>query len=205
MTPKNDRQQLTSSLSFQDPIRNGQWLDDRHIDRAQKILHKQFPNIDGFQSVLLFSSQKQRQITVPNNHFIQILNVSGNHWVTVSNIGCKDAEINFYDSIYRKPSVPCECLQQITSIFNFSMPNIKLHFPDIKKQTGTDDCGLFAIAVAVALCSNLVPETCDWNQSEMRHHLITCFDQDNFTLFPSLPRCRSYAPPGNVSFDIVCL
>ena len=40
--------------------------------------------------------------------FVQVLHTGGDHWVTVSTIGCKPGEICLYDSLARKPSKDLE-------------------------------------------------------------------------------------------------
>ena len=32
--------------------------------------------------------------------FVQILNVHNSHWSVISNIGCKDGVVNYYDTMY---------------------------------------------------------------------------------------------------------
>ncbi|KAJ8344615.1 hypothetical protein SKAU_G00288080 [Synaphobranchus kaupii] len=64
------------------------WLDDKVIDHAQALLKAQHANIGGLHattSLALLST-----VPTPAQGFVQILNVSANHWVTVSNIGCKE-------------------------------------------------------------------------------------------------------------------
>ncbi|MPC69752.1 hypothetical protein E2C01_063983 [Portunus trituberculatus] len=84
----------------------GTWLSDEHVDHAQHMLGKNFPSISGFQSTVVFESTK---IKSPKLKFIQILNVYGNHWVTVSNIQCNSInEIKIYDSLKSRQLETCE-------------------------------------------------------------------------------------------------
>ena len=64
--------------------------------------------------------------------------------------------------------------------------HVTLRWADMRKQIGSNHCGLFAIAVATSLCYGILPQDCAWEQGKMRHHLSTCFEQGQVTLFPQL-------------------
>ena len=55
------------------------------------------------------------------------------------------------------------------------------------------DCGLFAVAFATALCSGIDPFTCSFKQTEMRSHLLTCFESHQLSTFPAPDRPRRLA------------
>ena len=57
----------------------------------------------------------------------------------------------------------------------------------VRKQQGVDDCGLFAVANAVSLVRKIDPATVTYVQSQMRAHLINCFQECKMTSFPSKP------------------
>ena len=46
---------------------------------------------------------------VHRGEFVQILHVDNSHWSVVSNIGCEDGVVNYYDSMY--PSVSSVTMQ----------------------------------------------------------------------------------------------
>ena len=54
----------------------------------------------------------------------------------------------------------------------------------MQHQAGGSDCGLFAIAFAVALCFGLNPSKLIFEQSKMRDHLLHCLKENEFTNFP---------------------
>ena len=67
------------------------WLDDHAMDHAQALLKVRYPNINGLYattSLALLSTLPE-----PAQGFVQILNVSANHWVTVSDIGCQGGSV----------------------------------------------------------------------------------------------------------------
>ncbi len=47
----------------------------------------------------------------------------------------------------------------------------------VEEQGGGNDCGLFAIAMAYDLCSNIDPINKVYNQPQMRDHLYSCFSE----------------------------
>ena len=90
---------------------NRKWLTDNVINAAQTLLKRAYPNIGGLQDtalaeILAFDVQRE---------FIQVLNLSGCHWITVSNIGCKSGFVNVYDSCYVSLRTK-EQLQQCCSV-----------------------------------------------------------------------------------------
>ena len=64
------------------------------------LLSKQFPEGKGLYSVLAFEGENPK-VEKGLNDFVQIINVSAQHWVTVSNVGCEDNSFNVFRlSIY---------------------------------------------------------------------------------------------------------
>ena len=61
--------------------------------------------------------------------------------------------------------------------------DIKIVMPTVQKQVGSKDCGLFAIAISMALMLNVPPSTKEFNQSFMRSHLVSCLENGTFTMF----------------------
>ena len=51
---------------------------------------------------------------------------------------------------------------------------------------GTNDCGLFAIAVTTSIAFDLDPVGVHFQQREMRHHLLGCFQKGQMTPFPTV-------------------
>ena len=55
----------------------------------------------------------------------------------------------------------------------------------MQHQTNVDDCGVFAIAFAMAICSGRNPEELQFNVSVMRQHLFNCLERQQMSLFPA--------------------
>ena len=82
------------------------WLNDSMISAAQKLMLmlmlmlQHFPLMSGLQPPML---QHAWGFDVHREDFVQILHVHNSHCSVVSNIGCEDGVVGYYDSMY--PSV----------------------------------------------------------------------------------------------------
>jgi hypothetical protein len=162
---------------------SGKWLNDRHIDAAQKLLHQQYPEISGFQSCVLqctrtFSIQKDKS-------FIQILNINANHWITISTVGCAPGIVKVYDSMHQKLSP--EVKRTIADLMQAKQKFLVIDYANVQIQNGVNDCGLLAIAFATAICEEQNPESRNFDQSRLRNHLHTAFEVEVLLPFPSQP------------------
>ena len=175
-------------------IESGEWLTDEHIDNAQAILAANFPYIGGLQATWVFISEECQSLGTPKEDFVQIVNVAGNHWVTLSNIGCPKDTVMLYDSLYNDldPISKEKLKKQIAYMLMPTSEHVTIQWADVQKQTGTSDCGLFAIAAATSLCYGISPQDCNWEQEKMRDHLCKCFQQKDMALFPQLPIVRKH-------------
>ena len=88
--------------------------------------------------------------TVQTEEFIQVLHTGHGHWVTMSTVGCKDREINIYDSL--PPAPTSHLMNQIAALLATPKPAIAVKYMDTQMQCGSTDCGIFAIAFAAAPC-----------------------------------------------------
>ena len=72
------------------------WLDDSIIDHAQALIKEQFPQAAGLHA----TSSINLLVTPPNtkDELVQIIHLGGDHWVTISNIGCSK-DMFVYDSL----------------------------------------------------------------------------------------------------------
>ena len=87
-----------------------------------------------------------------------------------------------YDSLYSSPPVVVK--QQIAALLATRKPAIPLKYVDVQMQSGANDCGLFAIAFATALCSGELPGKYVFEQSAMRGHLMKCLAAGEFSMLP---------------------
>ena len=110
--------------------------------------------------------------------------ISG-HWFTVSmysalqwcHIRCiyRLKCTGVFDSMYG--DLDQESTSQILSILKHEGKFVKFHMITVQRQVGGTECGVFAIAFAVALSFGLNPTKLIFDQSKMRTHLITCLSK----------------------------
>ena len=133
---------------------------------------------------------------------MQILNVSNNHWVTIS---CKPGTVNVFDSIPNN-SVSSRTKEQIAAILFSEKNDIQLQFKQVQVQQGNSDCGAFAVAFATALCSGKDPTEINFIQHQLRTHLMSCLVENNLTDFPQTERKRTKAKRERTEhFNIYCV
>ena len=150
--------------------RSHQWLNDRHVTGAQYLLKQCHPDVSGLQPTTL---QLTRTFDVHlNREFVQCLNVSSNHWITVSTVGCSPGVSNVYDSMHLGVSTSIK--KVIADMMFTDKKSITIHQVHIQQQMGGSNCGLFAIANAAALCNGKDPGTIMYIQRLMREHLRRC-------------------------------
>ena len=79
---------------------------------------------DTVHSVLAFEI-KPPKVQKGDKDFVQILHVGGNHWVTVTNIGCQENRIKVFDSLRQKLSKKEK--QKLCSSLAVLIKNLTLH------------------------------------------------------------------------------
>ena len=146
---------------------------------AQGLLKQQFPDITGLRSPLL---QGKKQLKAQDSEQkIQFIHCRGNHWIVASNILAASGEVKVYDSIYRTLD---QATRKIISNVYQSLTSAEL--VRIHRQTGGQDCGVYAISISTALAFGHDPATIKFDQPAMRAHLIACMEKGTFSLFPSI-------------------
>ena len=173
---------ITLNLAEKEIIESRNWLTDNIIDAGQIILEMQFSvrfGKAGFQSVALGNTFS---FTVESGEFVQILHDGHFHWLTISSVGATPCQIVAYDSFY--PSAGLTTKMQIACLMNSLEKNLVVTFEDVQMQAGGSDCGVFVLAFAVVICFGRSPGKIHFNQHSMRSHLITCFENNQFTMFP---------------------
>jgi hypothetical protein len=78
------------SLEFMEEDREhlvgGHWLSNSHINAALQLLKKMYPQQNGLKSTQLLARKLQWKSSSVD--FVQVVHISGNHWVCTSNIQC---------------------------------------------------------------------------------------------------------------------
>ena len=160
----------------------GKELCDADINLAQRLLKAQFPELGGLQSSLL----QQKKIPIPEKKekMLQIVHCpSRHHWIVATTIGNKGVagKVLVYDSIFN--NVDKETRKIICTIFQ-QLPVSNVKVMKAQKQMGTKDCGLFAIANAVALALGQNLSKSRFRQESMRSHFVACVGQEKLVPFP---------------------
>lgn len=117
------------------------------------------PEVNGFQSTCF--KQNIKHFKKIDKDMVQILHrgsIKSGHWFTISTLGCQEGNVNICDSSFRE--LDQESKVQICSILKQNGKYLK----PVQHQIGGSDCGLFAIAFAVALCFGLNPAKLIFNQ-----------------------------------------
>ena len=159
-------------------LEKGDWLDDRVMNSAQQLLKRQFPSIDGFHSTLLVSAN---QAPILKGGAIQLLFVASNHWLCAV-VSEDKSEIKIYDSLYSTAKI--SVMDKLIDLIHSNYEKVTFNFMNTHQQSGTSDCGVFAIAAATSICHNEDLAAIQWDQSQMRGHLITCLERERMKPFP---------------------
>ena len=141
-------------------LRNGKRLSDLHINYAQALLQKQFPELGGLHCSLL---QEKPKCKISKG--LQIVHSRGDHWIVVSKLDSDSSDVMVFDSMYT--SVDKGTQTVIQNLFALSVHS-EIKTVPMQKQRGGDDCGLYAIATATVLPFGVDPAVLTFQQDAMR-------------------------------------
>ncbi len=107
----------------------GDWLNDGHIAAASTLLRKQYPHQNGLLSTQYLAKRLKWQSS--NVDFVQIILVSGNHWVCASNILSPPGlgTVDVYDSLPLSHSSVLEC--QLAVIMHHSASSFLVRYVNV--------------------------------------------------------------------------
>ena len=155
---------------------NQSWLNDNIINATQTLLKTEY-GTPGLLNTLLTTALQG--CVVGGEEFVQVLHSGGNHWLTVSTIGCPYSAVNIYDSMCC--TLPHSTQKMICALLVSHEPNVTLRFIDVDRQ---NDCGLYALAFASTLCSGKDPRHITFSKTDLRKHLLQCLMQNEMEPFP---------------------
>ena len=166
----------------EDALVNGQWLSANHINAAHLLLRLKYPQQNGLQDTS-YLRDKKTWPSHPSN-FIQIICVSDCHWACLSNVFCDQGCVDLYDSLHTIPIEEGSIVQQACTILKSQkLTSITVNVVNVQHQVGFDDCGLYAIVMAIDLCEGRDPFRCEYDQSSMRSKLKDCFEDEALSVF----------------------
>ena len=161
------------------------WLNDQHATVAQLLLKQQFPHIGGLQSTVLQENRSQSPLRANS---LQIVWINENHWITISTIGCTNEDVICYDSLHSPITADVQTV--LARLLFTSKPTFQVKLAKVTRQSGTSDCGLFAIAYITHLAFGQDPALFTFSQDKMREHLIQCIERGVMHPFPVLKSKR---------------
>ena len=145
------------------------WLDDRHSDFLHESLAVTFPALTGLNPTHLYQVCGFPLLD-PVNDFIQMIHNGAEHWVLLTNIGIephlRKTHVNMYDSMIRFEANSRNVFKctnatfwQASQLLNpADFGQLTIHARPCQQQENGYDCGMFAVANAVALAHGLLPE-----------------------------------------------
>ena len=172
-------------------------LNDKHIKCAQYLVKSKFPNVCGLRSTL----QQQKQVAPLEPNSLQIIHLPG-HWIAASTMNLSKEDIIVYDSLSTKVSE--NTAQILAQLVHTSNPQFTVKAPNVTKQSGSYECGLFAIAYITHLAHGLDPSLFVFHQEAMRNHFIQCIESQSITPFPTIKKRRQSVMANTVVIDVYC-
>ena len=99
------------------------------------------------------------------------------------------------------------CSEQILAqLVHTSNPQFKVKVPNVTKQSGNYECGLFVFACITHLAHGLDPSLFVFHQETMRNHFIQwCYRKQSITLFPTIKRRRQSVMANTIAIDVLPL
>lgn len=177
---------LALSVADEETLVCGEWLTATHISAANYLLRSQFPSQNGLQDTCVLK-QSGKWLSSPVG-FVQIIHISPGHWACLSNKFSSEGCVDLFDSLHTVPEEDGTILSQVCCILRTSQQSITTNIANVGLQVGSDDCGLFAIAMAYDLCAGINPVTRKYVQGEMRSHLHSCINNRQLKPFPGTVR-----------------
>ena len=114
---------------------------------------------------------------------VQIYYTGYNHWVTSDFDG---KEVRLYDSLVGCHSLTSSLEEQLVRIYEVTLDRSLLTVTrmPMQQQDGQCDCGVFSIANAYHAARGDDISRLHYDQSQMRKHLINCFEREELSPFP---------------------
>ncbi len=105
--------ELLLSHADKDALVNDRWLSANHVAAANQLLKQQFHSQNGLQDTCILT---QKGVWASElEEFVQIVFISSNHWVCVSNKFSPAGSVDMFDSLHTCPSEDGSIVHQICS------------------------------------------------------------------------------------------
>ncbi len=161
-------------------ILNNEWLNDRIMDAAQRIVNGKMGK-QGIQTNLL----RQTQFAAEYEDCIQFHHDGADHWV-LSRSDYRNKNVFVYDSLNRGCVSVERISAQMQQLYSPLMENGVLRVTNVlvDKQPNGLDCGVYAIANAMELVTGNEPRRAKYINSQMRQCLIQILERKVAFRFP---------------------
>ena len=133
--------------------------------------------------------------------------VGESHWLCIAITKSKQRlKVKVMDSLGLLLDLNHHTILQISQIVKTKKLFLDIEKVTVQQQTGSTDCGLFAIAYAVEAClENNKLEDAKFEQTKMRDHLITCLEKEILTQFPKASTISIQCPGELLKMKVYCL
>ena len=213
---KIDTLEIQSRSSILKP---GNYIDSETINAAQKIILSQYKNIHGLQDCLLVPEDPKNGRWLYRKKFSPISNYPGaqihptgrEHWVlsiVMSPPKNNRSEVFLLDSGYFSRSLSPTMLEiQLAALYGKNCDHIVVKRPNIQNQdSDKNNCAFFSIAYLIEYCeNNFFDDTFsmdfEFDEDQMRSHLVQCIDNFKFTPFPKL----NFLAKRNIEPETMCI
>ena len=132
---------------------------------------------------------------------LQIIHIDNNHWVVASTMNCRNADIAIYDSM--NSSVSIETQSILASLLKTQKDQLTIQIAKVNKQSGTQDCGVFAAAYCTTVAFGKDPCAFVYDLKHLRYHLLKCLEDGKMTTFPIIRERRTAST--SVSMNVHCI
>ena len=158
----------------------GSSLTDKHVNYAQALLRRQFTyNVTGLQSTLL----QYKPLIKKWDEGLQIIHCHGCHWVVAHKEAVCTDIVKVYDTLYDGADDVIKTV--LLNLFAFSIHGPTIEMIPMQKQTiGSNNCGVFAVAVCIEVLLKKNPSHIVFDENKMRSHLCSCFEEKCMSSFP---------------------
>lgn len=165
----------------------GSELNANHMYSGQLLLKRRYPLQNGLKD----TSYLAVKLLWPSKpvDFVQIVHVGSNHWACVSNKYCSTNEVELFDSMHNcDKSLHQSVVSQVCTILKSPANAVTIKVVNVQQQSGSTQCGLFALVFACDLCAGKDPCTRVYFESKLTNHLLKSFIAGEITPFPSRVR-----------------
>ncbi|XP_078695111.1 polycystin-1-like protein 2 [Branchiostoma floridae x Branchiostoma belcheri] len=183
-------------------LTNNEMLTDDLIQAAQRLLHHQYPALQGLEAPTV--GLCEYEFAKMTGKGLQIHHNRRAHWVLSS---YTDGQVRLYDSLGTDMTtyLQVQLYQTYTAFADQERNVLTIILPEVQRQKNAVDCGLFAIAWAVDIAQGQDVSSIAYDDKEMRSHLVKCFEQGRLTRFPHLTSQRKKVGLTRVSrISLVC-